>query len=136
MTNLQRAVTLLHREHYTCVLCDRDRILTSRKGGILPLLERCEEGECCRDMCAADHVIGKAAAMLLVLMQVQEVYGDIMSTSAQQYLQQHGVAAHYGSLVPEILDRTGTAPCPMERAVADLTAPAEAPIALRAAIQR
>ena len=28
--DFERAVSLLHRDGYTCVLCDRDRVLTSR----------------------------------------------------------------------------------------------------------
>lgn len=136
MMPLKRAVSLLHREGYTCVLCDRDRVLTSREGGILPLLERCEEGENCREMSVADRVIGKAAAMLLVQMQVREAHGDIMSTKAQELLQAHGIAVSCGLLVPGILDRSGKYPCPMEQAVADLTDPHDAPAALRAAFER
>ena len=30
--DFERAVSLLHRDGYTCVLCDRDRVLTSRFG--------------------------------------------------------------------------------------------------------
>lgn len=136
MTPLQRAVSLLHREGYTCVLCDRDRVLTDRESGILPLLTRCEEGESCRDMSVADRIIGKAAAMLLVQMQVREVCGDIMSTEAQEYLQAHGVGVSCETLVPSILDRSGKHPCPMEQAVKDLTAPSEAAAALRTALNR
>ena len=29
--DFERAVSLLHRDGYTCVLCDRDRVLTSRE---------------------------------------------------------------------------------------------------------
>lgn len=134
MKALQRAVSLLHRESYTCVLCDRDRVLTSRKRGILPLLERCEEGECCAGVSVADRVVGKAAAMLLVLMQAQEVYSDVMSTSARDYLLQHGICAQCSTLVPEILDCTGKHSCPMEQTVAALTDPADAPAAIRAAM--
>lgn len=31
--DFERAVSLLHRDGYTCVLCDRDRVLTSREHG-------------------------------------------------------------------------------------------------------
>lgn len=136
MTALQRAVSLLHREGYTCVLCDRDRVLTDRRSGVLPLLTRCEEGEDCCGMSVADRAVGKAAAMLLVRMRVQEVHGDIMSTAAQKYLQDCGITVSYGTLVPGILDRSGKCPCPMERAVEDLTDPSEAPAVLRAALDR
>ena len=35
--DFERAVSLLHRDGYTCVLCDRDRVLTSREHGLAPL---------------------------------------------------------------------------------------------------
>ena len=41
----------------------------------------------------------------------------------------------YGTLVPEILNRAGTAPCPMEQAAAAVTDPAEALPVLRKAMQ-
>ena len=40
-----------------------------------------------------------------------------------------------GTLVPEILNRAGTAPCPMEQAAAAVTDPAEALPVLRQALQ-
>ena len=49
-TLLSRAVTLLHSDTYTCILCDRDRVLTSRSNGIAPLLTRIEDKEDLRGM--------------------------------------------------------------------------------------
>ena len=37
MRELERAVGLLQKGEYTCVICDRDRVLTSTKKGIAPL---------------------------------------------------------------------------------------------------
>jgi len=39
-------------------------------------------------------------------------------------------------LVPMIINRLGTDACPMEKAVAELTDPAEAPAAIRATLTR
>lgn len=134
MTDFERAKAALHRENYTCVFCDDRRILTSRKHGIAPLLERLDEKEDLRGMCAADRIIGKAAALLLIYCGVSEVYGEIMSTEAQMLLEQNGIAAHYGTLVPTILNRDRTAHCPMEQAVGALTEPAAALAAIRKAL--
>ncbi len=133
MTELQRATTLLQRG-YTCILCDRDRILTSKKSGIAPLLERYESGENAADMCAADRIVGKAAAMLLTLMGVRAVYGEVMSSAALTLLQERGIEAAYGTLVPSIVNRSGDGPCPMEAAVASLMEPVQAPSAIRRAL--
>ena len=130
---LQRAISLLERG-YTCVICDHDRVLTSKKTGIAPLLERWESGEALESVSVADRIVGKAAAMLLLLMGASEVYGSVMSQPALELLTAAGVQTSYGELVPGIINRTGDGSCPMERAVADLTDPADAPAVLRQTI--
>lgn len=129
-TPLQRAISLLERG-YTCVICDRDRVLTSKKTGIAPLLERWESGETLGNVSVADRIVGKAAAMLLLLMGASEVYGSVMSQPAYRLLTEAGVRVRCGELVEGIVNRKGDGPCPMERAVAELTDPADAPAVLR-----
>ena len=111
--DFERAVSLLHRDGYTCVLCDRDRVLTSREHGLAPLIRLLDTNESLQDMAAADHLVGRAAALL----------------------SDAGLCVKYGTLVPEILNRAGTAPCPMEQAAAAVTDPAEALPVLRKAMQ-
>ena len=113
------------------MICDHDRILTSKKTGIAPLLERWESREALHDVSVADRIVGKAAAMLLLLMGAAEVYGSVMSEPARQLLTEAGVSVSYGELVPVIVNRKGDGPCPMEQTVAGLTDPADAPAALR-----
>ena len=134
-TLLSRAVTLLHSDSYTCILCDRDRILTSRSNGIAPLLTRIEDKEDLRGMVCADKIIGKAAAMLLLYGGVCAVHGDVLSVRAKALLEREGVAVSYGVLTDGIINRKGDGPCPMEQAVADLTDPAAAPRVLRATLE-
>ena len=134
-TLLSRAVTLLHSDAYTCILCDRDRVLTSRGNGIAPLLTRIEDKEDLRGMVCADKIIGKAAAMLLLYGGVCAVHGDVLSVRAKALLEREGVAVSYGVLTDGIINRKGDGPCPMEQAVADLTDPAEAPRVLRATLE-
>lgn len=128
---LSRAVRLLGSGDYTCVLCDKDRVLTSRRSGIAPLLLRIEEKEDLCGMACADKIIGKAAAMLLLCGGVRSVYGEVMSESAKALLEQSGAAVFYGTLTDRIINRTGDGPCPMEQAVAGLSDYHEAPDALR-----
>lgn len=130
---IDRAISLLQRGN-TCVICDRDRVLTSNKSGIAPLLERYERGEALNNVAVADRIIGKASAMLLILMGVSEVYGGVMSQTALDLLKAAGISVRYETLVPMIVNRKGDGPCPMEKAVADLTDPKEAPAVLRAAL--
>ena len=111
--DFERAVSLLHRDGYTCVLCDRDRVLTSREHGLAPLIRLLDTNESLQDMAAADRLIGRAAALLLLAAGVKAVYGEVMSEEAHRLLSDAGVRTEYGTLVPEILNRAGTAPCPM-----------------------
>lgn len=136
MTQLDRAIRLLHSAEYTCVLCDRDRVLTDKRRGIVPLLERIEAGTDLRGLCCADRIIGRAAAMLLILGGVSAVHGDVMSAGAKALLEAHGVTVSFGTLTEQIINRKGDGPCPMEQATADLTDPAAAPQALRAALNK
>ena len=119
--DFERAVSLLHRDGYTCVLCDRDRVLTSREHGLAPLIRLLDTNESLQDMAAADRLIGRAAALLLLAAGVKAVYGEVMSEEAHRLLSDAGVRTEYGTLVPEILNRAGTAPCPMEQAAAAVT---------------
>ena len=82
---------LLARGGYSCVIADRDRVMTSRARGIAPLLERAERSERLEGAFVADRIIGKAAAMLLVVMRVASVYGQIMSREAEALLSANGI---------------------------------------------
>ena len=80
MNSLTRAMTMLQNGGYTCILCDCNRVLTSKTSGIAPLLERIETGEDLCGMVVADKIIGKAAAFLLLLGGVGlRVNGDLLA---------------------------------------------------------
>lgn len=126
---------LLARGSYSCVIADRDRVMTSRARGIAPLLERAERSERLEGAFVADRIIGKAAAMLLVVMRVASVYGQIMSREAEALLSANGIEVEYGALTDHIINRSGDGLCPMEQAVRDLTDCAAAPAVLRRRIE-
>lgn len=120
---------------YSCVIADRDRVMTSRARGIAPLLERAERSERLEGAFVADRIIGKAAAMLLIPMRVASVYGQIMSREAEALLSANGIEVEYGALTDHIINRSGDGLCPMEQAVRDLTDCAAAPAVLRRRIE-
>lgn len=122
---------LLARGGYSCVIADRDRVMTSRARGIAPLLERAERSERLEGAFVADRIIGKAAAMLLVA----SVYGQIMSREAEALLSANGIEVEYGALTDHIINRSGDGLCPMEQAVRDLTDCTAAPAVLRRRIE-
>ena len=68
----------------------------------------------------ADKVIGKAAASLMVLGGVHEVYTHIISRPALRLLQEAGVAVSCDEVVDHIINRDRTGWCPLEQASRDL----------------
>lgn len=65
----------------------------------------------------ADTIIGKAAALLLILSGASFVYGTVMSQAAVQVLENAHIPYQYETLVDYIENRTGTGMCPLEDSV-------------------
>lgn len=74
---------------------------------------------------AADMIVGKAAAMLFVKAGICAVHGKVMSEAASEYLEAHHIPHSYDKLTEQIINRTGDNICPMEAAVANISAPEE-----------
>ncbi|MBQ3085384.1 MAG: DUF1893 domain-containing protein [Clostridia bacterium] len=125
MTDLENAKRRLP-EGYTAVLCKDTVTHTATKRGVAPLLDWLESQTALQGFSAADKVVGKAAAMLYVLLGVKEVYADVMSEQAEAVFNRHGIACSYTLLVPMIRNRTNTGFCPMEQATAAIDDPHEA----------
>ena len=66
MHDLERARMLLTEGSYASVLCRADVCYTSRGKGISPMLDWIGAGVELKGFCAADIIVGKAAAMLFV----------------------------------------------------------------------
>lgn len=62
----------------------------------------------------ADKIVGKAAAALMIIGKVKEVYADIISEPALALLENSAITVNYGLKVNHIINRTNTGWCPME----------------------
>ena len=116
----------LESGNYTCVLCNGSTLLTDKRRGIRPLLNLLEQQPTWQGYCAADKVVGKAAAYLYQLMQIDALYAQIISEPAVRVLKNCGIRLEYGVIVPAIRSRDGTGFCPMETAVWDIEDASEA----------
>lgn len=126
MTQLQQAISILRDENHTCVLLKENTKLTSDQRGVRPLLDALHSGfDLCGASCA-DRVVGNGAAYLYVLLQVKEVYAEIISEPAKNTLEQAGIEVAIGQLVPAILNRAKDGFCPIEQAVRDAVSPENA----------
>ena len=121
----------------TCVVVRDGVILHTASGiGVKPLLAIFDANKAdLENASVADTVIGKAAAVILVLGKAKEVHGKVMSRSAADYLVRHGVNCSCLELVPLISNRTGDGMCPLEQSVSDIESPEAAIAALREQIK-
>jgi hypothetical protein len=82
--------------------------------------------------CAADRVVGRAAALLCVYARLGAVAGMVMSETARATLEHAGIPWQAGHRVPHVLARDGAGPCPLERLVETAPGPEEAYARLKA----
>lgn len=124
--DLTKAIRILNEGGYTCVLCKENRIYTSTEREVKFLLDWQNSGLDFSGFCAADKVVGKAAAFLYVLLGVKEVYAYVMSEAAIDTLTKNNIQIQYDKSVKKIVNRFGTGFCPMEEAVWDIDIPQQA----------
>ncbi len=132
---LQKAIDLLNEGDFTCVLCQNCRVLTETSRGVRPLLQLLDSGESFAGSCAADKVVGKAAAFLYCLLGIRAIYARIISSPAVRVLENAGIQVHFDTQVPAIRNRTNTGLCPMETAVWELEEPQAAVASLRKTLE-
>ncbi len=122
---LTEACKMIKEEGTSCVIIKEGSIVYTADGrGVAPLLTIYEKEKLAAS-CVVDRIIGKAAAMILVLGGAKSVYGEIMSKAAREYLEARDIPCQYGLCVDVITGRTGTGICPIESSVLSIDDPAE-----------
>lgn len=111
--------------HSLVVACGSDVHAFDGRGvsDLLRLLE--EKSALLPGASLADKVVGKAAAALMVLAKVREVYAEVISQPAFDLLSASGIQTSYGVLVPHIVNRAGTGLCPLETRCMDCATPGD-----------
>ncbi|MBE5755724.1 MAG: DUF1893 domain-containing protein [Clostridiales bacterium] len=122
---------MLLEEELTCAFIKDSAIYKSKKRGVLPLIEWYDQGLNLKDFSVADKVVGKAAAFLYVILEIKELYADVISKSALELLIKNNINVSFGLLVDYIRNRTNTGFCPMEQATINIDSPAEAVVAIK-----
>ena len=126
---IERAVAGIEAGDFGCAVIKNNVIIHKGRGkGVSPLLELASTAEGLKKMenaLVVDRIIGKAAAMLVVMGKVTHAYGLTMSKSGEEYLHAHGVKTKNNRCVDAISDRTGRGICPMERSVMEIDDPRE-----------
>lgn len=133
----EQAIELIRSKTASCVIIKDNTIIHTADGrGVSPLLKVYKsDSAMLTNAIVVDKIIGKAAAMILVLGGVKQVYGVIMSTAGRDYLERHGIITEYGRCVDIITNRTHDGICPIEKSVLEIEDPQEGLAVLNATIE-
>lgn len=125
--SLEKAKSILLSSASTIAVVSDGEIFTSQERGVKPLLFLLKEKkEFLKGASVADKVIGKAAALLMVLGEIKEVHTFIISEPAIKVFEKHNIPCFYDKKVTRIVNRTGDGLCPMETLCLDVENPQEA----------
>ena len=110
------------------VIINGRTIFSSNKDGMVPLLEAIEKINTSElsGFTIIDKIVGKAAALLICLLQAKKVYTRMMSLKAVKVLDDHSIEYSAEKTIPDILNKSGTGICPFEKIVSDTNNPEEA----------
>lgn len=131
MTDIESAAEKLNNSQVTFAAAKDGVLITSEKRGIRPLLELYTEGTDMTGWSCADKVVGKAPAMMYVLLGVSEVFAPVMTKTAKAIMENAGIKCTSDTLTDVIIRRDGKDICPMEKAVKDIDDPEEAVTAIQ-----
>ncbi len=119
-------IELLRGGNHSLVVACGNEVRTFDGRGVSDLLRLLEEKSALLPGASvADKVVGKAAAALMALGKVREVYAEVISQPAFDLLTANGIQASYGALVPHIINRAGTGLCPLETRCMDCAPPSD-----------
>ena len=106
---------------------DNKPIFKSCKKGMVPLLEAIEVLglPTLSNSIVVDKLVGKAAALIICFLKAREVQTKILSIGAREVLETYAIPYSSESVVPMIMNRSGTDLCPFEKAVSNIHDPAE-----------
>lgn len=118
---MKALIELLHSKGCSCVIRNGEDVREYYQRGIKDLYELYKvDSKFLNGASVADKVVGRAAAALLILGGVKRLYADTISQLALDILSKSDMEVSYSQAVPHIINRTKTAPCPLESATRDI----------------
>ena len=127
---MQQLIEILRREKCSLVVKNHGIVTTYSKPGVRDLEYLLDHApEMLHGATIADKVIGKAAAAMVVVGGVKELYAEVMSKKAIPFLEEAGIAYTYGTLVDTIKEEGDR--CQLEKITAPATTPEETVALLR-----
>lgn len=127
---MQHLIEILRREKCSLVVKNHGIVTTYSKPGVRDLEHLLDhDPKVLHGATIADKVIGKAAAAMVVVGGVKELYAEVMSKKAIPFLEEAGIAYTYGTLVDTIKEEGDR--CQLEKITAPATTPEETVALLR-----
>lgn len=127
---MQQLIEILRREKCSLVVKNHGIVTTYSKPGVRDLEHLLDhDPEMLQGATIADKVIGKAAAAMVVVGGVKELYAEVISKKAIPFLEEAGIAYTYGTLVDTIKEEGDR--CQLEKITAPATTPEETVALLR-----
>ncbi len=118
---IEPLIELLHKGGYSCVIGRGEEVRTFTGRGVADLYDLfCAEPSFLQGAFVADKVIGKAAAALMILGGVREIYTDVISSPALALLHDTNIQVRFERGVSHIENRSHTGWCPLESATYEL----------------
>lgn len=103
---------------YTCIVIrGEEEIYHSRDKGVKPLMDYIKQHEQLESIKVLDKIVGKGAMVLAIKSKANEVITPTISQKALDLAKKYHIDVQYDKVVPYIINRTGTGPCPIESAV-------------------
>ena len=118
MNNLDKAKEML--KDHSLALVKNEKVYLSDLKGVKPLLDFLKNNVDLEGFSLADKVIGKGVAFLILKAKIKNVYTKIISKPALDLLIKNGIEVYYDLLVENIINRTKTDLCPIEKVVLDV----------------
>ncbi len=110
-------IRVLHDGNHSLVVANNGNIRTFDGRGVADLYALLERDPgFLKGAAAADKVVGKGAAALMVSGGIKALYAEVISEPALALMTAvPGIRTEYGTLVPQISNRTHTGMCPVEQ---------------------
>jgi MFS family permease len=114
---------LFEHKDLTLVLVHDDEFVTYKNRGIRPLMQAIDSEVNYTNWSAADKLVGKASALLLVALGVKNVYTPTISRKAVQIFDRFNVYYLYDKIIERVLNQDKTDACPMEKLLDEVDEP-------------
>lgn len=113
---MEKLIKKLHEGNFSCVIANGDDIRIFNRHGIADLYDLLKDDSTfLNGAIAADKVIGKGAAALMIKGGIKTVYADLVSEPALALFRQADVEIKYAQSVHHIKNQAQTDWCPLEK---------------------